>query len=238
MKLYPNFNPSARKFFVSLVCAGGLLLAGCAPAAAPPTSTPEPTSPRPTEPAPTTEAVELLTLALVPDKSEIRYLVQEQFADQDLPSKAIGVTNAITGQIVIGTDGIVVPEESLFTVDLTTLKTDQRERDKWVEAYYLQTARFPVAEFRVTEVVGLPVPLPDSGQVAFQLTGDMNIHGVTQAITWDVAAEIQGEALVGRAETSFEFGAFNVTVPHTKFLLSVEDKVELELDFHLVLEDL
>jgi polyisoprenoid-binding protein YceI len=235
--LYPHFNQSARKFFISLVCVGGLLLAGCAPAAAPPTSIPEPTSPPPTEPAPPTEAVEVLTLVLVPDKSEVRYLVQEQLARNDLPSKAIGATNAITGQLMIGTDGNIVAEESLFVVDLITLKTDQKERDKWVGAYYLQSHKFPMAEFRLTEAVGLPVPLPDSGEVTFQLVGDMNVHGVTQSITWDVTAEIQGQALVGRAETSFKFGDFNVTVPKAPILLSVEDNIELELDFHLVLED-
>jgi hypothetical protein len=42
---------------------------------------------------------------------------------------------------------------------------------------------------------------------------------------------------VGSAVTSFTFADFGMTVPRVSVVLSVEETIKLELDFHLVLED-
>jgi hypothetical protein len=45
---------------------------------------------------------------------------------------------------------------------------------------------------------------------------------------------VKGQELVGAATTSFTFADFGMTVPHVFTVLSVEDHIQLELDFHLV----
>lgn len=179
-----------------------------------------------------------LRLGLAAEGNEARYRVREQLANLSLPSDAVGVTSAITGQLVVNSDGTLVRDESKFVVDLTTLKSDQSRRDNFIKNNTLETRQYPTAEFAPTEALGLPSPLPTSGSVKFQLVGDLTVHGVTHPTTWEVTAQIvDGQALVGSATTSFTFADFGMTAPRVSVVLSVEETIKLELDFHLVLED-
>jgi polyisoprenoid-binding protein YceI len=173
-------------------------------------------------------------LVLDPSKSEARYRVREQLASLKLPSDAIGATSVISGALVIEPDGTLVSQASKFVVDLTTLKSDQSRRDRFIQNGTLQTRSYPTAEFVPTKAIGLPSPLPTSGTVTFQLVGDMTIHSVTRPATWDVTAQVNGQELSGSASTSFTFEDFGMTPPRVPVVLSVEDNIKLEIDFHLV----
>ena len=81
--------------------------------------------------------------------------------------------------------------------------------------------------------VGLPAPLPvgNQAQAGFQLVTDMTLHGVTKEVTWNVVSTF-GNALVGgRATTTVVFSDFNLTKPTLARLLSVDDKIQLEIEF-------
>ncbi len=77
------------------------------------------------------------------------------------------------------------------------------------------------------------MPVPTEGEAAFQITGDMTIHGVTKSIVWDVTAAFSGDAVKARATTQTMFGAFGMSVPRVFVVLSVEDNIRLEVDFLL-----
>ena len=167
--------------------------------------------------------------------NEARYRVREQLANVSLPSDAVGRTSAISGAIVINADGSVASDQSKVSVDITGLKSDRSQRDRYLQNNVLQASKYPAAEFVPTSVTGLPSPLPTSGAVAFQLTGDLTVHGVTKSVTWDVTATAaDGKDLTGTAMTSFTFADFGLTQPRVPVVLSVEDTIKLELDFHLV----
>jgi polyisoprenoid-binding protein YceI len=72
--------------------------------------------------------------------------------------------------------------------------------------------------------------------VTFQLVGDLTVHGVTHPTTWDVTAQVAGQALTGSASTSVTFEDFNMTPPRVPVVLSVEDNITLIVDFNLVLD--
>jgi polyisoprenoid-binding protein YceI len=75
--------------------------------------------------------------------------------------------------------------------------------------------------------------LPESGEVQFQLIGDLTIRDVTQRITWEVKAHIEDGEATGLATTSFPFATFKLTRPQVPIVLSIEDNIRLELDFHI-----
>ncbi len=253
--------PRFQRFTFALLAGLGMILAACAPDDSPtvtiavetpvaPATTLPPVAP-PTETAPAVAPSEtsvpaeatspaagnVLRLVLAADGNEARYLVREQLANLSFPSDAVGATSAITGLIVIAEDGALVPEESKFVVDLTTLQSDSNLRDNFIQRNTLQTNTYPTAEFAPTQAIGLPSPLPTSGPVAFQLVGGLTVHGVTNQSTWEVTAEIvDGRELVGRASTSFTFGDYGMTVPRVARVLSIEETIRLEFDFHLALE--
>jgi polyisoprenoid-binding protein YceI len=174
-----------------------------------------------------------LHLVLVPDGSQARFKVREQLAGRNLPNDAVGTTNAVSGKIDIGANGVLVPDASKITVDMTSLKTDESRRDNFIKRNTLDTAQYPAAVFVPTAVKGLPSPLPSGGDVKFELTGDLTLHGVTKPITWQATGKIAGQDLTGTASTRTTFEQFGMTPPRAAVVLSVEDNITLEIDFHL-----
>jgi len=175
-----------------------------------------------------------LRLVVAHTGNEARFKVREQLAELPLPNDAIGVTHGISGAIVLDESGRVVPEESKFTVDVASLKSDRDRRDGYIKRRTLETDRFPTAILAPTAVRGLPTPLPDSGTITFALVGDLTIHGVTRTSTWQVTATANHGEFTGTAATRVTFEDFGMTQPRVAIVLSVQDDIGLEYDFHLV----
>lgn len=206
-------------------------------------ATAEPASPTSlpalTNPAPTTASSGAnssgsgVKYVLVASKSEASYAVREQLARLSLPSDAVGKTNAISGAVTLNPDGSIDSANSKITVDLSTLQTDSAMRDGFVSRNVLQTSQYPLAVFVPTQISGLPASLPQSGNVAFKVTGNMTIHNVTKPVTWDVTGAINNGDATGTATTSFTFEDFGLNQPQVPVVLSVVDKISLTvtLDF-------
>ena len=162
-----------------------------------------------------------------------RYKVREQLAGISFPSDAVGTTQSVTGTVVVNPDGSIDASKSKLTVDLRTLKSDQQMRDGYIQGRTLETEKFPMLEFVPRRAVGLSAPLPAGmqAQSGFQLVGDMTLHGVTKEVTWNVVATFGNDLVGGRATTTLLFPTFNLTKPSLARLLSVDDKIELEIEF-------
>jgi polyisoprenoid-binding protein YceI len=167
----------------------------------------------------------------IADGSSASYRVQEQLAGVNFPNDAVGMTSAVTGSVVLGPDGSVNSSQSKLTIDLRTLKSDQEMRDGYLQKRTLETDKFPNAEFVPKKITGIPVPLPAMGQTGFQMTGDLTIHGMTSEVTWTGIATFSKTGAAGRATTNFTFATFGLTKPTLARLLSVDDKIALEVAF-------
>jgi len=176
-----------------------------------------------------------LRLVLAPEGNEARYKVREQLVGLEFPNDAVGKTSKVTGMLMIGADGKIVKDSSRFTVDLASITSDKPNRDNYVRTRTLMTAEHPTAVFVPTSAVGLPAVLPTTGELKFDLVGDLTVRGVTKPSTWKVTAKMMpGESVAGTASTNFKFGDFNMTVPTARIVLSVVDEITLEYDFTLV----
>ena len=174
-----------------------------------------------------------LELVPAPDGNEVRFKVKEQLAVLTLPNVAVGTTSRITGAIVLQ-DGRVVPAESKFSVALDSLKSDRERRDGYIKRRTLETARFPTADLAISDLPGLSWPLPASGPLTFQIVGDLTVHGMTHPVTWQVTAEAKDGGYTGLAVTRVRFEDFGMEQPRVAIVLSVEDDIGLEYQFHLV----
>lgn len=175
-----------------------------------------------------------LTLVLAPDGNEARYRVREQLANLEFPNDAVGATSAITGALVLDAQGAVVPAESKFVIDVTTLKSDKERRDGYLQRRTLETALYPTVTLVPTVLRGLPWPLPTSGAFTFEMEGDLTIKAVTRAVRWQVEAVAADGGFSGTVSTSFRFEAFELAQPNVSVVLSVENDIRLEYDFRLV----
>jgi len=173
-------------------------------------------------------------LTLAPSGNEARYRVREQLANVAFPTDAVGTTQSVSGAIVIGDDGTIVTAQSKIVVDLTTLQSDRERRDGFIQRRTLETERYPTATLVPTAARGLPNPLPRSGSFSFELVGDLTVHGTTRSTTWQVTAQGTDSGFVGTAKTRFTFGDFGLEQPRVMVVLSVEDDIRLEYDFHVI----
>ena len=152
---------------------------------------------------------------------------------KDLPNDAVGVTNAITGSILAYPDGRIVKDSSKIVIDVRTLKSDQSRRDGFLQRRTLETEKYPTVELVPTEIRGFSGKVPASGDVTFQLVGDLTVHGVTHPTVWNVTAHPDGQDFAGTATTSFTFKDISLDQPKVPVVLSVADTIKLEYDFRV-----
>jgi polyisoprenoid-binding protein YceI len=182
---------------------------------------------------PTPTAAPAVRLVVDSTANQVRYRVRERLLGNELDNDAVGVTNAITGQIALTADGAIVPEESKLTIDVTGLKSDQTRRDGYVQRRLLETAQHPTVVFQPTSITGGPKKIPTSGSGTFTIVGNLTVRGVTKPATWTVNARYLPSSVTGTAATAFTFADFNMAQPKVPILLSVSDTIKLEYDFNL-----
>ena len=200
-----------------------------APAA---TFAPAPTyAPPPTyAPAGSAPSAQPGVVATVEDGSAARYLVGEELVRLPAPIVAVGETSDVSGAITFGADGAVDGEASKFSVGMGGFVSDEDRRDNYVRNRLFDTRNFPDAELVVTDTPGLPWPLPESGDAAFQIVGDLTIQGVSRTVTWDAAATFSADSVEASASTTVTFDQFEIAKPALAFIISVEDEIRLEMD--------
>ncbi len=166
--------------------------------------------------------------------STANYRVREQLARLNFPSDAVGKTDAISGQITVLPDGTVNSNNSKFTVDVSTLVSDAAMRDRFVGGNILQTGQYPNVVFVPTKISGLNgTPQPGSN-FSFQLTGNLTVRDVTKQVTWDVTGKMNSDgSATADATTNFTFEDFGLNQPQVPVVLSVVDKITLEVSLQL-----
>ena len=222
----------ARKWAAAIaaVLAGGAVLA-CAPSEAS-NHEPQGTATTAVQTSPTTGAA-AVKLTVAPQGNEARYRIREQLLGVDFPNDAVGATSNITGSVAFDAKGNVVPTESKIVVDVTGLKSDKDRRDGYVQRNTLQTAQHPTVVLVPTSVKGVKLPLPKSGTLDFELTGDLTVRGVTRPTIWRGQAKFENGKVTGNVTTTFTFADFQMEKPKVRSVLSVEDDIKLEYQYEL-----
>lgn len=187
------------------------------------------------EASPSAESAQgALRFVLAPTGNAARYRVRERLVGQDLPNDAIGETKALTGAIAFGSDGKVIAQSSKFAVDAGTFVSDKDRRDGFVRGRLLDARQYPSIVLVPTSVRGIALPLPASGTLPFEMTGDLTVRGVTRPTTWKGSAQFQDGRVTGSAATAFTFDDIKMDQPRVPVVLSVADTIRLEIDFNLV----
>ena len=206
-----------------------LAAASCGGAAAAPSPTAiAAATPSPTVAA-TVSAAGPWTFTVDPS-SKVTVRVREVLARVQLPGDAVLTATGVRGSFTLNADGTFAPS-SKITADLTTLRSDQSQRDEFIKDNTVQTRRFPTAEFVPTKTSGLPLPLSLSGDLAFAMTGNMTVHGITKEVTFEVKATRSGAKLsaTATAAPTWKFGDFGMTIPRVATVLSIQDEIRVDV---------
>lgn len=220
---------------IFLVVLAGAFVAACGGAAAPAQSS-APAAPSaaatgtPASASPGTTSAKGSAWTIA-SASKATVSVREQLVGVSLPSDAVLTATGVTGAFGLNADGTFT-SDSKISIDLTTLASDQRDRDNFIKNSTLQVRQYPTATFVPKRATGLRLPLP-SGDVTFTLAGAMTVHGVTKDVTFDVVAKQSGGQLtaIATARPDWTFGDFGMTAPSVPFrVVSVTDDIRLVIE--------
>ena len=139
----------------------------------------------------------------------------------------VGRTPGVSGTIVI--DGPMITSAE-FLIDMTGLITDSGSRTSQLRRQSIETDEFPEASFVVTEPIDLGVVPADGESVTVDASGDLTIHGVTQAVTIPLTAELNGNVIVvfGQLDPIL-LDDYDIDAPSAPVVVSVEDFAILEV---------
>lgn len=210
------------KLFLTFALAAALMITGCGAK----TDTPSSGSPAQGQEQPVQAGAAGDTYVISEKDSTASYSVHEQLLQQNLPNVAVGKTSAIKGQLVLE-NGVL--KASTVTVDVTTLKSDRAQRDNVLKTRALETATYPTATFALAGMEGVSA-LTAGQEAAFKLKGNLTLHGVEKAVVWDAKAVLVGSTLRLTGTITFPMADFQIEPPNVLNVISVEDKVQLDVD--------
>ena len=142
---------------------------------------------------------------------------------------AVGRTGDVTGSITI--EGTALTAAS-FEVDMTTITTNESRRDDRVQDA-LETADHPTGTFTLTEPVELGEAAASGEPVHVAAVGDLTIHGVTRQVEVPLEAQLVDDTVVVTGSLDISFSDFDVDVPDSQVVVSVEDHGVMELQLLL-----
>lgn len=220
-----------------------------APAAPDPTeetaateTTEPPVTAKPTE-APVAEAPAAggqRTFAIDPTNTVVWYEVDEEFGAGALGrlgiaaglNRTMGRTSVVDGALTLDFAG-AAPQlvDAVFTVDISTLSSDQRMRDGRIRDEWLESSRFPSASFIATNIESAPDTYSEGDEVTFQVAGDLTVREVTNPVVFEVTATLQGNTITGVATTEFPMSSFGVDPPKMTSLFTVGDETTIRVEF-------
>lgn len=169
---------------------------------------------------------------IVSAESEARFSVYETFPE----GTAIGRTDQIAGDIIVDFNDPSNSQLGTIRINLRTLQTDEPDRDRSIRCCVLLTARpeYEFADFVPTSLSELPSQVELGQPIAFQVTGDLTLRGVTRSVTFDVNLTINdADTLQGFATTTVNRTNFSILndAENAFDYHGVEETVTLEFDF-------
>lgn len=169
---------------------------------------------------------------IVPSESQVIYRVGETlFREGNRYNVAVGVTNAVKGEILVDRANPRNSRIGTITVDISTFRTDNPRRDSAIRERWLESARFPIAEFRPTTIQGLPNAYTEGREVTLQVTGDLKIRDVTRPTTFSVTVKLERDRLTGTATGMIRMTDFGFDPPSILGILRAENEVQIEFRF-------
>jgi polyisoprenoid-binding protein YceI len=177
---------------------------------------------------------------IVPEGSQAFYIVDEEFFQGALAKLGIeaglidtvGSTQEIEGELQLNLDDLTSPlGTNYFAVNLASLTTEQSRRDNWIRENGPRFNAYPLAEFTAKAIEDAPDTYVEGEEIRFKLLGDLTIREITQPVTFDVTASLEGNTITGVATAQLLMTDFGIEPPNFANTLTVENEFEVRVQF-------
>lgn len=167
-------------------------------------------------------AADLSGTWVVSEGSVAGYRVDEVLAGT--PVTVTGSTTAVSGSLEVS--GLTL-ESAQFEVDVTSIATDERQRDSVFRELVGKNGAEPTARFVLTEpITASSAPL--RGEIIEQaLTGELTIAGVTRPVSFAAQVRLGDTSVEIAGQIPITFADFGITAPNLGFV-SVESQGMVE----------
>lgn len=146
------------------------------------------------------------------------FRVEEELANIG-SSTAVGRTGEVSGGLTI--DGSRVTKAD-FAVGMASLRTNNNMRDSRVRQA-LNTTRFPEARLSLAEPIELPGGAASGEKIEVTAKARLSLHGVTRDVDVSIEAQYVEDRIVIVGSTELVFSDFDIEVPSSPVVLSVQD---------------
>jgi polyisoprenoid-binding protein YceI len=164
----------------------------------------------------------------IADGSLVGYRVNEVLFGQT--AEAVGRTEEIDGSVTLS--GTEVTDAS-FTVDMTTVASDEDRRDQQFHGRIMETSLFPTAEFVLTSPIDLGEIPAEGTEGTWAATGELTLHGVTAPVTVEVTGVYTGGSAQLVGSIPIVFADWNIEDPSFAGVVTTEDNGLLEFSLNL-----
>ena len=137
-----------------------------------------------------TEVDDGTQLWVTTEGSEVGYRVSEVLFGID--TEGVGRTEDVTGSVTLIDTTMT---EAEFTVDVASMKSDDGRRDGQFRGRIMETQTFPTASFTLTSPIDLGVTATEGATLDTTISGELTMHGVTNPVSFEIAAKIEGNRL-------------------------------------------
>ncbi len=151
-----------------------------------------------------------------------------EFHAEDSYDAFDGKTHKITGGIVADPANPSAASVEV-TIDMASLDTGNKLRNREMKELYLDTEKHPTAKFKSVSV-SAPASIAPSAPTDVKVTGDFTLHGVTKRLTIPVRVVLIPDGRI-HATSSFSVHMpdFGIDVPQN-ILVTVNNDVPVRLD--------
>ena len=192
-----------------------------------------PKTEEPATPDVATIASERVLFRISQDESQATFNIYEELNGS--PFTVVGTTNQVAGDVVVDFANPNTSQVGEIVIDLSTLRTDNGNRDNAIRGRILQAnqEQYRYGRFVPTDIAGLPTsPVAVGDSISFTITGDLTLVEVTRSVTFEMTLTVESETrLVGRGVTQILYPDFNLRIPSVPFVANVADEVDLFIDF-------
>lgn len=144
----------------------------------------------------------------VTSTSQAGYRVKEILFGQD--TTAVGRTNGVTGSLNLAGNTV---DTASFSVDMTTVTSDESRRDGQFRGRIMSTDQFPTSSFTLTSPIKLGSTPSDGETVTASATGDLTLRGVTKSVTFEVKARRTAGTLEVNGSIPISFSDWDIPNP-------------------------
>jgi polyisoprenoid-binding protein YceI len=156
--------------------------------------------------------------------SFVGYRVQEELAGVGA-NTAVGRTPNVTGSLTIAGTKVTA---ATITADLTTLKSDDNQRDGQLRRQGIETGTYPNATFTLTAPIDLgSVPAEDQ-EIQVTASGQLNLHGQTKDVQVPMRARLSSGVITLSGSIPIVFADYGIQKPNSFKVLTIADQGTME----------